>query len=104
MSTDKRAFFLVFTSSVGPQIYDLVAGSRDEKNKWCKYITDAVETHRASNQTPVYDDLTLPSRLSKLSKSPSVMPPGGRGGALTPAGGEEGSKGAARPPNSSPSQ
>lgn len=31
---DKRAFFLVSTSDVGPQIYELVANSKDEKNKF----------------------------------------------------------------------
>lgn len=30
---DKCAFFLVNASEQGPQIYDLVAGSKDEKNK-----------------------------------------------------------------------
>jgi len=31
---DKRAFFLVSTSDVGAQIYELVANSKDEKNKF----------------------------------------------------------------------
>jgi len=31
---DKRAFFLVSTSDVGAQIYELVANSKDEKNKY----------------------------------------------------------------------
>jgi len=32
--SDKRAFFLVSTSDVGAQIYELVANSKDEKNKF----------------------------------------------------------------------
>jgi len=31
---DKRAFFLVSTANVGAQIYELVANSKDEKNKF----------------------------------------------------------------------
>jgi len=31
---DKRAFFLVSNSDVGAQIYELIANTRDEKNKF----------------------------------------------------------------------
>ena len=31
---DKKAFFVVSTSEVGPQIYELVAHTTEEKKKW----------------------------------------------------------------------
>jgi hypothetical protein len=49
VATDKRAFFLVSTSDVGPQIYELVAGSKDEKNKWFKHITDAADAYKGKD-------------------------------------------------------
>lgn len=49
VATDKRAFFLVSMSDAGPQIYELVAGSRDEKNKWFKHITDAADAYKVKD-------------------------------------------------------
>jgi len=31
--TDKRALYVVSTSDIGPQIYELVTSSKDERNK-----------------------------------------------------------------------
>ncbi|XP_022805907.1 rho guanine nucleotide exchange factor 11-like isoform X2 [Stylophora pistillata] len=47
VATDKRAFFLVSTSSsVGPQIYELVTATVTDRKNWYKYITDAVEAFK----------------------------------------------------------
>ena len=40
VATDKRAFYLLNTTSQGPQIYELVAGSGSERTKWMKHITE----------------------------------------------------------------
>ncbi|XP_064651024.1 uncharacterized protein LOC135502270 isoform X5 [Lineus longissimus] len=58
VATDPRAFFLVSTSQAGPQIYELVAPTKDERKKWFKYITEASEAfkskgpHRRSTKAP----------------------------------------------------
>ena len=41
---DKRAFFLVSMSAVGAQIYELVANSKDEKNKFVQVHTQTICT------------------------------------------------------------
>eukprot|EP00795_Rhopilema_esculentum_P016769 gene16769-8231_t len=43
VATDKRAFFLVSTSSVGPQIYELVTSTILDRNTWVKVITECVD-------------------------------------------------------------
>ncbi|XP_023930146.1 rho guanine nucleotide exchange factor 11 isoform X4 [Lingula anatina] len=47
VATDKKAFFLVSTSAVGPQIYELAAMTAEEKKKWFKHITEAAEAHKS---------------------------------------------------------
>ncbi|CAH1797622.1 unnamed protein product [Owenia fusiformis] len=46
VATDPKAFFLVSTSSVGPQIYELVSSTKDLRKKWFKYITEAAEAYK----------------------------------------------------------
>lgn len=41
VATDKKALFLVSTSTVGPQIYELVAISSAERKAWFRHITEA---------------------------------------------------------------
>ncbi|CAB4011601.1 rho guanine nucleotide exchange factor 11-like isoform X1 [Paramuricea clavata] len=44
VATDKKAFFVVGTSDIGPQIYELVAATMVERKNWFKNITEAIET------------------------------------------------------------
>ena len=41
VATDKRAFYLLNTTERGPQIYELVASTMNERAKWIKHITEA---------------------------------------------------------------
>merc|ERR1711936_131921 len=41
VATDKRAFYLLNTTERGPQIYELVASTMNERAKWMKHITEA---------------------------------------------------------------
>ncbi|XP_076036474.1 uncharacterized protein LOC143022237 [Oratosquilla oratoria] len=45
VATDKCAFFLVTTQSVGAQIYELVAISANERKVWFRHIQEAQETY-----------------------------------------------------------
>ncbi|XP_028401304.1 rho guanine nucleotide exchange factor 11-like isoform X2 [Dendronephthya gigantea] len=44
VATDKKAFFVVGTSDIGPQIYELVAATMVERKNWFKNITEAIES------------------------------------------------------------
>uniref|UniRef100_T1JIK5 DH domain-containing protein n=1 Tax=Strigamia maritima TaxID=126957 RepID=T1JIK5_STRMM len=47
VATDDKAFFLVSTAStVGPQIYELVAISKADRTTWLRHITVAAEAYR----------------------------------------------------------
>ncbi|XP_078379689.1 rho guanine nucleotide exchange factor 11-like isoform X2 [Oculina patagonica] len=51
VATDKRAFFLVSTSSsVGPQIYELVTATVTDRKNWYKYITDTAEAYKGKER------------------------------------------------------
>ena len=41
VATDKRAFYLLNTTERGPQIYELVATTMNERAKWMKHIAEA---------------------------------------------------------------
>ncbi|XP_068109572.1 rho guanine nucleotide exchange factor 11 isoform X2 [Hyperolius riggenbachi] len=43
VATDKRAFFIICTSELGPQIYELVAMTSLEKNMWKELLEEAVK-------------------------------------------------------------
>ena len=49
-SPDKYAFFLVSTSSAGPQIYELVTKSKSDREVWMKRILSAQEKKRPSRR------------------------------------------------------
>ncbi|XP_017602549.1 PREDICTED: rho guanine nucleotide exchange factor 11-like [Corvus brachyrhynchos] len=40
---DKRALFIICTSELGPQIYELVALTSSEKNTWMELLEQAVQ-------------------------------------------------------------
>ncbi|XP_018423790.1 PREDICTED: rho guanine nucleotide exchange factor 11 isoform X3 [Nanorana parkeri] len=44
VATDKRAFFIICTSELGPQIYELVAMTSSEKNMWKELLEEATKT------------------------------------------------------------
>nr|DBA14062.1 TPA: hypothetical protein GDO54_005079 [Pyxicephalus adspersus] len=41
VATDKKAFFIICTSELGPQIYELVAMTSSEKNMWKELLEEA---------------------------------------------------------------
>ncbi|KAM4755675.1 rho guanine nucleotide exchange factor 11-like isoform 2-T3 [Cyanocitta cristata] len=43
VATDKRALFIICTSELGPQIYELVALTSSEKNTWMELLEQAVQ-------------------------------------------------------------
>ncbi|XP_066031010.1 rho guanine nucleotide exchange factor 11-like [Chamaea fasciata] len=43
VATDKRALFIICTSELGPQIYELVALTPSEKNTWMELLEQAVQ-------------------------------------------------------------
>ncbi|XP_070807251.1 rho guanine nucleotide exchange factor 11 isoform X1 [Pituophis catenifer annectens] len=44
VATDKRALFIICTSELGPQIYELVASTSLEKNTWMELLEEAVRS------------------------------------------------------------
>ncbi|XP_069805496.1 rho guanine nucleotide exchange factor 11 isoform X2 [Dendropsophus ebraccatus] len=44
VATDKRAFFIICTSELGPQIYELVALTSSEKNMWKDLLEEAAKS------------------------------------------------------------
>ncbi|XP_070547722.1 rho guanine nucleotide exchange factor 11-like isoform X9 [Ptychodera flava] len=66
VATDKKAFFLVSTSQVGPQIYELVASTGNERKIWSDKITQQADgVNKLSNKR----------RGGKVVTSPSHLPP-----------------------------
>ncbi|XP_006004250.1 rho guanine nucleotide exchange factor 11 isoform X1 [Latimeria chalumnae] len=51
VATDKKALFIICTSELGPQIYELVAGTSSEKNTWQELLDAAVSGATKSPQT-----------------------------------------------------
>ncbi|XP_042296336.1 rho guanine nucleotide exchange factor 11 isoform X3 [Sceloporus undulatus] len=69
VATDKRALFIICTSELGPQIYELVASTSSEKNMWMELLDEAVK-----NATR---NATLPSkRHSQEVPLPQAAPSG----------------------------
>ncbi|XP_016076904.1 PREDICTED: rho guanine nucleotide exchange factor 11 isoform X3 [Miniopterus natalensis] len=58
VATDKRAFFIICTSELGPpQIYELVALTSSDKNTWMELLEEAVQNatrHPGAAPTPVH--------------------------------------------------
>ncbi|CAM9164959.1 unnamed protein product, partial [Lampetra fluviatilis] len=49
VARDKHAFFMISTSQLGPQIYELVAVSVSERRAWWQRLSDAVAAARRKN-------------------------------------------------------
>ncbi|KAM4014111.1 rho guanine nucleotide exchange factor 11 isoform 2-T2 [Anomaloglossus baeobatrachus] len=86
VATDKRAFFIICTSELGPQIYELVALTSSEKNTWKDLLEEAAKSatrlppptsikastqkqapSRASSSSSVLRDAGIPNLLSETS-------------------------------------
>ncbi|XP_077985654.1 rho guanine nucleotide exchange factor 11-like isoform X3 [Glandiceps talaboti] len=66
VATDKKAFFLVSTSQLGPQIYELVAGTSSERKTWSDVITRTSEGMKYQGNR---------RRGAKVVTAPSILPP-----------------------------
>ncbi|XP_023248166.1 rho guanine nucleotide exchange factor 12 isoform X2 [Copidosoma floridanum] len=49
-AVDKSSLYLVNTAQKGAQIYDLVASSYEERQLWCKHISETAEVHKARDR------------------------------------------------------
>ncbi|XP_063803174.1 rho guanine nucleotide exchange factor 11 isoform X2 [Pseudophryne corroboree] len=69
VATDKKAFFIICTSELGPQIYELVALTSSEKNMWKDLLEEATKgtmRHPPTSIKPGTQDLA-PSRTHSSS-------------------------------------
>ncbi|XP_006861801.1 PREDICTED: rho guanine nucleotide exchange factor 11 [Chrysochloris asiatica] len=75
VATDKRAFFIICTSELGPpQIYELVALTSSDKNTWMELLEEAVRNatkHPGAAQTPVHPPRPIPQEPAHQSLAPS---------------------------------
>ncbi|KAM7053985.1 rho guanine nucleotide exchange factor 11 isoform 8-T8 [Molossus nigricans] len=71
VATDKRAFFIICTSELGPpQIYELVALTSSDKNTWMELLEEAVQNatrHPGTAPTPVHPPPTGPQESTHQS-------------------------------------
>ncbi|KAL7977962.1 hypothetical protein Chor_004949 [Crotalus horridus] len=68
VATDKRALFIICTSELGPQIYELVASSSLEKNTWMDLLEEAV---KSSTQKATLPNQHHPKELRPPLPAPS---------------------------------
>nr|XP_036872530.1 rho guanine nucleotide exchange factor 11 isoform X2 [Manis javanica] len=75
VATDKRAFFIICTSELGPpQIYELVALTSSDKNIWMELLEEAVRKatrHPGAAPTPVLPPPPDPQEPAHQSPTPS---------------------------------
>ncbi|XP_006895962.1 PREDICTED: rho guanine nucleotide exchange factor 11, partial [Elephantulus edwardii] len=75
VATDKRAFFIICTSELGPpQIYELVALTSSDKNTWMELLEEAVRNatkHPGATQVPIHPPLPSPQGPAHQSPAPS---------------------------------
>ncbi|XP_074836650.1 rho guanine nucleotide exchange factor 11 isoform X2 [Carettochelys insculpta] len=79
VATDKRALFIICTSELGPQIYELVALTPSEKNTWMELLEEAVQsTARNASSAPKRRAQELPihrpAPSSLVLQDPDVAP------------------------------
>ncbi|XP_065430265.1 rho guanine nucleotide exchange factor 11 isoform X17 [Chrysemys picta bellii] len=79
VATDKRALFIICTSELGPQIYELVALTPSEKNTWMELLEEAVQSamrnatsppKRRARELPIH----RPAPSSLVLQDPDVSP------------------------------
>ncbi|XP_031291897.1 rho guanine nucleotide exchange factor 11 isoform X8 [Camelus dromedarius] len=75
VATDKRAFFIICTSELGPpQIYELVALTSSDKNTWMELLEEAVRNatrHPVAAPTSVHPPPPGPQEPAHQSPTPS---------------------------------
>uniref|UniRef100_A0A8C3LN54 Rho guanine nucleotide exchange factor 11 n=1 Tax=Chrysolophus pictus TaxID=9089 RepID=A0A8C3LN54_CHRPC len=64
VATDKRAFFIICTSELGPQIYELVALTSSEKNTWMEVLEEAVQSAMRNATFPPKRQMPEPTRMA----------------------------------------
>uniref|UniRef100_A0A672TY83 Rho guanine nucleotide exchange factor 11 n=1 Tax=Strigops habroptila TaxID=2489341 RepID=A0A672TY83_STRHB len=67
VATDKRALFIICTSELGPQIYELVALTSSEKNTWMELLEEAVQSATRN--------ATFPPKRRTPEPTPLPFPP-----------------------------
>ncbi|XP_061432947.1 rho guanine nucleotide exchange factor 1-like [Lethenteron reissneri] len=86
VARDKHAFFMISTSQLGPQIYELVAVSVSERRAWWQRLSDAVAAARRKNTAALLgvahkegDAPTSPGPPDAHKEGPAVGAVGGVG-------------------------
>ncbi|NXL52331.1 ARHGB factor, partial [Podilymbus podiceps] len=77
VATDKRALFIICTSELGPQIYELVAMTSSEKNTWMELLEEAVQSATRNTTFPPKRRTPEPSRAAPsglVLQDPDVSP------------------------------
>ncbi|XP_035168823.1 rho guanine nucleotide exchange factor 11-like, partial [Oxyura jamaicensis] len=67
VATDKRALFIICTSELGPQIYELVALTSSEKNTWMEVLEEAVQSSMRNATFPPKRRTPEPTRAAPSS-------------------------------------
>ncbi|NWI70610.1 ARHGB factor, partial [Todus mexicanus] len=82
VATDKRALFIICTSELGPQIYELVALTSSEKNTWMELLEEAVQSATRNTTFPPKRRTPEPTRAAPsglVLPDPDVSPTLSRG-------------------------
>ncbi|NXC77662.1 ARHGB factor, partial [Anhinga anhinga] len=77
VATDKRALFIICTSELGPQIYELVALTSSEKNTWMELLEEAVQSATRNATFPPKRRTPEPTRTAPsglVLPDPDVSP------------------------------
>ncbi|NXT43993.1 ARHGB factor, partial [Pelecanoides urinatrix] len=77
VATDKRALFIICTSELGPQIYELVALTSSEKNTWMELLEEAVQSATRNATFPPKRRTPEPTRAAPsglVLQDPDVSP------------------------------
>ncbi|XP_052652268.1 rho guanine nucleotide exchange factor 11 isoform X7 [Harpia harpyja] len=77
VATDKRALFIICTSELGPQIYELVALTSSEKNTWMELLEEAVQSATRNATFPPKRRTPEPTRAASsglVLQDPDVSP------------------------------
>ncbi|XP_030306178.1 LOW QUALITY PROTEIN: rho guanine nucleotide exchange factor 11 [Calypte anna] len=77
VATDKRALFIICTSELGPQIYELVALTSSEKNTWMEVLEKAVQSATRNATFPPKRRTPEPTRSAPpglVLQDPDVSP------------------------------
>ncbi|NXY79947.1 ARHGB factor, partial [Glareola pratincola] len=77
VATDKRALFIICTSELGPQIYELVALTSSDKNTWMELLEEAVQSATRNATFPPKRRTPEPTRAAPsglVLPDPDVSP------------------------------